>query len=78
MKASRMLPMPLLSRYNQALEKSQLSIVCSRRISAQQLAGAQPVTSKKKPSLIHSAATLTWNEVSHQAAKHALGDHNRM
>ena len=55
MKANRMLPMPLLNRYNQAMEKSQLSIVCSKRISAQQLAAEWPVTSEKKLSLIHSA-----------------------
>ena len=33
MKANRMLPAPLLNRYNQAMEKSQLSIVCSKRYS---------------------------------------------
>ena len=33
MKANRMLPVPPLNRYNQAMEKLQLSIVCSKRIS---------------------------------------------
>jgi len=40
MAANRLLSVPPFNRYNQAMEKAQLSIVCSKRISAQQLAAS--------------------------------------
>jgi hypothetical protein len=48
MTANRMLPVPPFNRTNKDTDKSQLSVACKNRVSAQPLAAEWPIESPKR------------------------------
>jgi hypothetical protein len=60
MTANRMLPVPPFKRYNKGTDKSQLSVACKKRVSAQPLAAEWPAKSKKR--LQHDKCRMSIDE----------------